>query len=363
MTILFRYMLRELVKMFTLCLAGLMTIYLVVDFFEKIRGLLRYDVQLVILVEYFVLRTPAICFQIAPLAVLMATLLTLGILSRNREILAMRSSGISLLRVAAPFLVLSFAVTVLLFLLSAVIIPHAVARAEYLKTARIEKKPVGPLLRTGRSWIQIGNRTLMNFDLVEPNGFMLRGVRLYQMGERFQLLRMTEAASAIYTSQGWVLSNGIHRTFLPDGGVTVEPFERAPMPLSQTPEELSSWLSTDTEEMTLMELRSYIERLRQDGYPVNRFLTDYHGRMAFPFVSVIMAVVGIAVSLRHSGTRGYGMAMGIGLALVIGFLYWTTHSIALALGHSGVLRPEFAGWLANLVFLSYGSALLMQIRH
>jgi lipopolysaccharide export system permease protein len=76
-----------------------------------------------------------------------------------------------------------------------------------------------------------------------------------------------------------------------------------------------------------------------------------------------MAIVGIALSLRQIGTRGRGMAVGIGLALVIGFLYWSTHSVAIALGHSGALAPALAGWLANLLFASFGSALFLQVRH
>src|SRR6266508_3908694 len=121
-------MLRELVKAFGMCLSGLMTVYLVVDFFEKIRRFIRYDVELATLAEYFALRMPAIFFQIAPLAVLMATLLTLGVFSRNREITAMRSCGISLPRIAAPFFLFSAAVACVLFLFSAVIIPYATAQ-------------------------------------------------------------------------------------------------------------------------------------------------------------------------------------------------------------------------------------------
>lgn len=363
MTILFRYMLREQAKVFGMCLAGLMTVYLVVDFFEKVRRFIRYDVELLTLAEYFALRMPGIFFQIAPLAILMATLLTLGVLSRNREITAMRSCGISLIRISIPFFLFSIAVSGLLFLFSAVVIPYATAKADYVKTAKIEKRPVGPAFKTDRSWIQIGDRTLMNFDLVEPDGFTLHGISLYQLGEDFRLVRMTVADGAHYTAQGWVLLDGTHRKLLPDGVVQVEPFQRTPIPLSQTPEDFSTWLSTETEEMTLADLRTYIQRLRLDGYNVARFLTDYHGRIAFPFVSVVMAMVGISLSLRQSGVRGRGMAMGIGLALAIGFLYWTAHSVAIALGHSGALAPLVAGWLANLLFVSFGSALFLQIRH
>jgi lipopolysaccharide export system permease protein len=125
MTILFRYILREYAKIFLMCFAGLMTIYLVIDFFEKVRRFLRYDASVVSILTYFTLKVPAISYQIAPLAVLMATLLTLGLLSRSNEITAMRSCGISLAWITSPFLLFATAVALILLAFSSTIIPLA----------------------------------------------------------------------------------------------------------------------------------------------------------------------------------------------------------------------------------------------
>lgn len=363
MTILFRYLLREHCKVFAMCFGGLMTVYLVVDFFEKVRKFIRHDAEFTAILEFFALRTPAISFQIAPLAVLMATLLTLGLLARNHEITAMRSCGVSLYRIASPFLCFALAVSLMLVGFSAVIIPVTAAEAEYVKTVKIEKKHRQPVFTTLRPWIQISDQTLMNVEVVDPDGFTLRGVSLYHLSEDFQLQALTEAKEAHFTEQGWILFSGIRRQVFPDGRVTMTQFERTPIQLSQTPEDFHTWLSTDSEEMTLMELRTYVDRLQRDGYSVARHLTDYYGRIAFPFVSLVMVVVGVALSLRQGGTRGRGIAVGIGQALVLGFLYWATHSVAVALGRSGALAPILAGWMANLLFVSIGFYLFLKVRH
>lgn len=363
MTILFRYMVREYLKVFAMCFAGLMTVYLVVDFFEKVRRFIRFDAEVAHILLYFLLRTPAIAFQIAPLAVLMATLLTLGLLSRNHEITAMRSCGISLARTALPFLVCSSMIALALFILNAAVVPVTNARADYVKTTLIEKKSPLAVLKSARPWVQIEHQTLMNIDFMEPDGLMLRGLRLYRLGPDFRLLEITEAKEARYTVQGWMLLEGLTRRLSPSGDVATEAFELRPIVLSFTPEDFRSGLSVESEELTLGALKARIERLRQDGYQIARLLTEYHGRIAFPFVSIVMAIVGIALSLRRSGTRGGGMAIGIGQALVIGFLYWTTYSIAIALGRSGVMVPVLAGWLANLLFLSYGWYLYLKLNH
>lgn len=363
MTILFRYMIREYMKVFFMCFAGLMTVYLVVDFFEKVRRFLRFDADVMHIIIFFLLRTPAIAFQIAPLAVLMATLLTLGILSRNHEITAMRSCGISLARTVLPFLVCASLIALALFSLSAVVVPITNAKAEYVKTTLIEKKNPLTILKTLRPWMQLENQTLLNVEVIEPDGMTLHGLRLYRLGAYFQLQEIIEAKEAHFTETGWMMEDGFSRLLLPNGAVSTSAFERKPLPLSHNPQDFRVGLAVESEELTLRNLRARISRLRQDGYNVSRLLTEYHGRIAFPFVSIVMAMVGIALSLKRTGTRGGGMAVGIGQALVIGFLYWAAYSIAIALGRSGVMTPLLAGWLTNLLFLSYGCYLYLKVSH
>jgi len=133
--------------------------------------------------------------------------------------------------------------------------------------------------------------------------------------------------------------------------------------ISLIPDDFTSWLAGDTETMTFREIRGYLSRFTQEGFSLSRLLTDYYARVAFPFVAVIMALVGIALSLQRSGVRGGGMAIGIGQALVVGFCYWTTHSIAIALGRGGALTPMLAGWMADIVFASFGLYLLLKVRY
>jgi len=80
-------------------------------------------------------------------------------------------------------------------------------------------------------------------------------------------------------------------------------------------------------------------------------------------VTVVMVIVGIALSLRRSGVRGGSMAVGIGQAFIVGFCYWTTNAVAIALGRGGALAPMLAGWMANALFLSFGLYLLLKVRH
>ena len=363
MPILFRYLLREYAKIFFMCFAGLMTIYLVIDFFEKVRRFLRYDADWINVLSYFVLKVPGISFQIAPLAILMATLLTLGLLSRSHEITAMRSCGISLPWITSPFLGFATCVALVLLLFSSTVIPLASNKAEVIRVVQIEKKPASAVLKPANPWARIDADTLLHVDSIAVGGATLGGIQLYHFDSDFRLIEMIEAEEAHYADRAWTLHEGFQRRFDGDNTITLEPFEHKPIPLNLIPSDFSGGLSGDSESMTFRDLRGYTGRLYKSGLQYARLLTDYYGRIAFPFVTIVMVLVGIALSLRRSGTRGGSMAIGIGQALVVGFLYWATHSIAIAFGRGGALPPIVAGWVTNALFLSYGLYLMLKVRY
>jgi lipopolysaccharide export system permease protein len=363
MPILFRYLLREYAKIFTMCFSGLMTIYLVIDFFEKVRRFLRYDASWLDVLTYFLLKAPAISFQIAPLAILMATLLTFGLLSRGHEITAMRSCGISLLWITFPFIAFAGGISLVLLLFSSTVIPLAASKSEEIRTTRIEKKLPAAAVKLKQPWTRVGPDSLMHVTSVSVGGDLLGSVRFFQFDPNFQLVEVTEADEARFRDSTWTLYQGRHRRFSPDGTVSTTTFDRQPIVMTLIPDDFTTWLAGDSELMTFHDIRAYSRRRLQQGSQAARLTIDYYSRIAFPFVTIVMALVGIALSLRRSGARGGSMAMGIGQALAVGFCYWTTHSIAIALGRGGVLTPLIAAWMANGLFMSFGLYLMFKVRY
>jgi lipopolysaccharide export system permease protein len=363
MPILFRYLLREYAKIFLMCFAGLMTIYLVIDFFEKVRRFLSFDATWLDVLSYFALKIPGVSYQIVPLAVLMATLLTLGLLSRNNEITAIRSCGISLPWIASPFLTFAVVMSLVLLLFSSTVIPLATNKAEEIRVIRIEKKPPSAVLTLSQPWTRVDADSLLHVSSLAPGGATLGGIQLFHFDPGFHLIDMTEAQEAHYADHTWTLHRGFQRRFNRDGSVTLVEFDRKPIHLAMIPSDFSSGLAGDSEMMTFQDIRESRGRLYQNGSQFTRLLTDYYGRIAFPLVTIIMVLVGIALSLRRSGTRGGSMAIGIGQALLVGFSYWAAHSIAIAFGRGGALPPVVAGWLTNVLFTSYGLYLMLKLKY
>jgi len=356
------YLLREHLRVFWPCLGGIATIYLVVDFVEKVRRFVASQADFSQILWYFVLKLPGILFQILPLAVLMSTLLTLTILSRHNEITAMRSSGVSLYWIAVPFLVVAQVVSLLMLWAGATVIPIANQQAEYLREVRIEGKKPGARFQNSALWVRLGEQTIMKGDLPDDRDPSIYGISLYKLAPDFSIRELVFAKALRHESDGWVLISGVSRTFQSNRLITSIPFDRLPIPLTQKPDDFRQTVRIDSDSLSLSDLAAYVERLRQDGYNPARYATDLFGRTAFPFVCLIMALIGITMSLMDSGSRSTGLVKGVGSSLLIAFLYWATHSVSLAFGRSDVLPPLLAGWAANLLFLSLAGYLFLRVR-
>jgi len=363
MGILFWYILRQYLRILVMCITGLTSIYLVIDFFEKLRKFIRYDAELTSMLMYFFFKIPEISFTIAPLAALMASLLVIGFLKKSHEITAMRSSGFSLLYFSAPFLFVSSVATVIFFGFTAIVIPLGNAKAEQIKIVEIQKKPQ-PLAFTAKNlWLRIQDNTIMNVKAVSPDGAQLQSIHLYRLNSDFQLHQMLSAETVDYEATGWTLKHVVQRTITPKGPVTVAQHERMPLELSLTPEDLKTWISLEPEHMTLGQLRDHITHLENEGHNITRFLTDYWGRIAFSAVTLIMTILGLSLGLRGLDSRTSSMAINIGLGLGIGLVFWATHSVGISLGRSGALLPVIAGWIACIMFLLVSLNFFLRVRY
>ncbi len=363
MNILFWYIVRHYLGLLILCLTGLVTIYLVIDFFEKLRRFLRHDAELTSMLMYFIYKIPDISFQLVPFAVLMASLLAIGLLNRTHEITAMRSCGVSLLHVTMPFLAVAGFVTVIQLGSTAVVIPLANAKAEYIRTVEIRKKPQPLAFTSENLWLYIRDNELMHVQQVDPTGARLHHVTLYRLNDQFTLETLLTADGAAFADGEWTLRDAAQRVIEPDGSVEFIHWMTLPLKLSLTPDDLMTWNALEPEHMTLNQLGTHIEHLRQEKNSVTKFLLDYWRRVAFAFVPLIMTILGVSIGLLEIGTRTVSVGKGIGQALSLSFLFWATNSVSLTLGKSGALFPLVAAWIACVMFFIVSLNIFLKVRY
>lgn len=357
MSVISRYIISSYLKIMVLCAGSFISIYLVMDFLEKIGRFTRAQGKLQHILLYFLYKIPEIANQITPLAVLMATLLTLGLLARHSEITAMRGCGISTARITAPILAAALIISLFSFFLAEFIVPASFARMKYVREVLIDKKHPNTFFRQQNIWYR-QDSTLLQARTFNPADQTLRGITVWQMGPAMTPVQRIEAASGIFSDGGWLLREVLLREIRGGTVVSTARKKELPVPLNIRVADLKV-LEKEAGTLGIFALKRYSDKLRKGGYDNTRYLAQLHSRISLPFASLVMAFLGIPFALR--GGRTSGIAVGIGASLGIGFGYFAANSVLLSFGKAGVLPPMISAWAANFLFAAAGVWLAMTV--
>jgi lipopolysaccharide export system permease protein len=294
----------------------------------------------------------------ATFSILMATLLTLGVLSRDSEIIALRSCGVSLLRMSFPMLTLGFVASVLLLVNAELILPQSYAHTEMIDRIKIRKKGERVTFKRNNIWFR-SNSMILQARVFEPVTRTLSGIVVWNVDAAMNPVSRIDADSAVYREGRWQLHAATSRNFLTPAGYAPQAVQALPLDLSLKVEDLQV-LDVDADNMSIRSLKEYADNLRRGGYQAYRYLTLMHTKIASPFAALIMVLLGIPFALRNS--RSGGIAMGIGASIAIGFAYFVFNAVLLSYGRSGVLTPVIAAWGANVLFAMSGIWLAMSVK-
>ncbi len=357
MSVLTRYLSREFLRLFFLCLGGGAALYLVVDLFDHIDQFLRYDAAAGEIALYLVYKIPLILYQITPAVMLTSVLLTLGLMARKNEIIALRTSGIPVWRIAAPLIWVSLAVSVGAFFLNESVVPPTFRKSEYVRRVLIKGKTPSGLAVRNRIWFK-GEEGIFNVASFLPARHEMQGFTLLEIEKPFHLSRRLDAARGNWEAGRWTFYDVVERSFGADGQMRVERFAQKEIHLAESPADFQE-IVKEAEGMPFSELRRYVRKIESEGYDPTPYRVELHKKIAFPVLNLITVFLGIPFSMRLP--RHGGMAVGIGASLGIGFLYWVLFAITLSVGQMGVLPPFVAAWAANVLFAALGVFLLLRV--
>lgn len=346
MRILDRYITKQFLLLFFAILLSMVSIYLLIDFFGKIRMFMSNNATISQMARHFFYLIPMVVSQTTPAVILLTTLVTFGNLSRHNEITAMKANGVSVYRAAGPAVVISLIISMALFVFSELITPPAYERAEHIRLVEVQKQKALGTFKQDQIWYR-GVMGIYNFRMYDASTDTIKGVTINVLDKRFRLIQRIDAERAEWKNGRWEFHRVLVTTF-PEGSFPI--LEKSDFRVVDLPERPSDFrkVQKEADKMGFFELLSYVRKLRNEGYDVTRYLADLHGRVAFCFVSILMVIMGVCFSLRseRSGT----LAQSIGAGIIIGFSYWLVHAFALSLGRSGTIPPAAAAWTANAIF-------------
>lgn len=356
MNILARYIIREIAKNFAIILIVVVGIYLAVDFIEKIDNFIEAKVPFSRAMIFFAYQLPLILVQITPVGVLMAVLITFGLMGKNNELVILRSSGISLSALAGPIMLCGLSGTLLVILMSEAVAPLTVARANDIWLREVK----GQRLATTRQkdiWLT-GGQTIVHLKFYQPDQKSVMGISVHRFDEQFNLLQRIDAQRGVFKEDRWLLRQGILQRRAEDHqNWHVSLFDEQAVQMPFTPEELAQ-AAPQTQEMSFLQLYRYIAKARAEGYDTTRYRVDLHAKISFPFACIIMTLMGAGLAAR--GRIRDGLAISIVYGLGIAFIYAIAFFLLfMRLGYAGLLPPVLAAWGVNLLFSGIAGYLLI----
>ncbi|HYL82730.1 MAG TPA: LPS export ABC transporter permease LptF [Candidatus Angelobacter sp.] len=346
------YLLRRFFFYFALLMAVFVFLFEAFTFFELLDDIGRHRVPFLTVVNYFRYLTPFLVYNLAPLGALMAVLVTLGIMSKNNEIVAIKASGTSLYRLALPVLLAGLALAIAMLVLDDTYLPYANQRQDALHN-QIKGRPPQTYTHPQR-WIFGENAKIYNYDLFDPAEKLFGGLSVLEVDPvDFQLRRRIFATRARWSEaqKVWMLEGGWIRDFADGSIAKFETFTvAAPKELTEPP----SYFNREVRQafqMSLGELGRYIEGLHHAGFDVATLMVQWHKKLAYPLMAPVSMLLAFPFAFLV-GTRGAigGVALGIAIAVA----YWAIAALLEAMGGVGQLPPFLSGWSPDIIFFFLG---------
>ncbi len=345
--ILHKYIWKSLIRNILLSTISLVLLFLVFDFFDRIDNILPKEPGFFIVFQYFFFKIPQFIVLTLPIAFVIATLFTYGLLSKNSEMTAMRASGLRISWLARPLILTAFLFSVFNLLCSEIIVPASVRRVKEIYNIDILQKDLqGTYSQNNIWWREQDN--FYSIEAFDSRDSSLHTFSKFKINPDYQVKRRENSNRVdwINSDLGWNMRDVEKLEFENNQIIQTIRFERLPLLIDNQP---ADFFLDDTEPlaMTYQQLQSYIKEQKDNGQKTEDLLPDLYSKMSFPFVILIcsLAVIPLAIRPARSGSMAASFIFGVLLC----FAYFAVHSFSLALGRAELISPFLSAWMGNLV--------------
>lgn len=355
------YVLSSFLFYFGVLLGSLVLFAHVYIFLELLGDVFQRNIAMSEVFRYHFFLTPMLVYESAPMSVLVAVLVTFGILSKNNEVTAMKACGVSLYRLALPILVTGMGISGALFAFDHYYIPKA-NRIQDGILDKIKGRPTQTYLRPDRKWIFGQGSRIFYYKHLDSAENVMVGVNVYELDpQSFQLTRYVHAESARWEPGigTWIFQGGWVREFSGARPVSFRKFQASTFPdIGETPGHFLRTVQQESQ-LNFRELDTYIRDLQQSGFDTVRLRVQFHKKFSVPMFAVVMALLSVPFAFL-AGTRGAMAGVGAGLGIAIA--YYAVGRLFLEIGNVNQLPAVLAAWSPNALFAMAGMYLFTRMR-
>jgi len=364
MQILDRYIIKSVIFIFIVTFFTFGLLFVLVDSASNLDEFIGQKVSIQILFQYYLAYLPVVLVQTTPMALLISVLLTYSTLNAHNEVVVLRASGMNFWQITSPALGFVVVMAALTFFINERYIPQAEEKTKKIKNENLilevdrKKKKLAAIKNL--TFYGLKNR-LYFIDTFDPNpdSYNLAGLTVIEYDQQQNIKEKLVALKGAWTGIAWKCFQ-CHVTLFPEdpqSTIKVKVYEEKLLDIRETPEDFLNQRLT-VSAMNIQQLTDYIARFANSGAKraLSNLKVDLYQKYSFPLTNIIIVLVGLPLTLS-TGRRRAQTFSSLGIAIAIGFLYYVTNAVGLALGKGGIFPPLLAAWLAPVIFT--GTALYL----
>jgi lipopolysaccharide export system permease protein len=350
--VLFRYLAREILGASLLVLAALLALFGFFDLIRELDGVGRGNYTAGVMLAYVGLMLPSHAYVLLPAAGLMGTLFALARMSEQSEVTVMRASGLSLRQLAGHVSGAGLVIAILTLGIGELVAPFTEDIGLGLRL-RATSAIVAHEFRSG-FWVK-DDRSFVNIQDVTPDTELIN-IRIYDFDPSYRLSAISRAERGRYGGPNqWNLTNVELTRFVGDRAV----LERTPTAVwhsALTPDILAV-LKVNPERLSVLNLRAYIEHLRENRQNATRYEIAFWNKFFYPVAGIVLMVLAIPFAL--GSTRAGGTGAKIVMGIIIGLVF---HFASRLFAHAGLLNDWPALVSAGLPVVIIGTVAAFGLR-
>ncbi len=366
MRMLDRHTALQFVKSTLFAMLAFCLLFIMVDMIENLDDFIDENVPAQIIFLYYVYFLPRILGLMAPVALLLASLFVVGRMSTTNELTVITCSGVSLYRFMLPFLLLGLLASGIMLGFDGWVVPRVNAARLHLEREYLKKHAQSGARYNLHFQDRDGRIVALEYFDESTSGARQVSVQRFDEKNPTRLIERYDAESMRWDEAAgiWRLFHGTRRILAAENGdiqkrESVFAFDSLNLGRLVLTPTMILRMQQKPEEMELGELRDYIERQRIAGSDINRLRVDYHGKVAFPFASLIVVFFGVPFA---SVKRRSGLSVQFGVSIFLCFTYLVSQKLSQVFGYNGSIPSLLAAWLPNMLFFLAGCFIMLRIR-
>ncbi|MGB9721329.1 MAG: LptF/LptG family permease [bacterium] len=354
----YRYVLSNFLRYLFITLLILIFIYIIINLFDNLGRYLSRNIPFKDVLLYYLYLVPSYTVLLIPVAAIIGAFFIFGYMTKYRELLALKTQGMDINNLFVLIIITGLLISVLTFVFQETVVVWAQGKLTKHRITKIDKRPLPSETRRSNFFYYGEDNWIYYIKEFNPKDSTLKNIMLWKIDAHQRITKRIDAMTGKFFNF-WQFTEVTVREFDTLDNELINRYKVLDMPeLREKPVDFSR-SPKPVEEMNFAELSRFVKKRLRAGEDVAKENVELNYRFSFPLITLILLLICLPISVV---LRRGGIAIGLGISIVLAFVYWGLIQSCRAYGYTGIMTPFIAAWLPNIIFTAFGAISILSIR-